>query len=252
MVHGSLTVLRRGATWPSVARGAARRALALLKARMKTQAFATFVLSGGRSGAAFLRALAALPETRRFPWSRVHVFWADERHVPQTHPESLFGMTQRLWAKRVPLPKENQHPFFGRPGNLYTDARRFDRFLKGWLKRNKFDVVLLGLGEDGHTASLFPGQKAVGGRWVIPVPRAPKSPARRLSLSWLALNRSHHVLFLLSGQEKRGAFEKCRERDRPLLPAARVRPRGGTVEWWVDRSVLAEGEITPRPGARFR
>ncbi len=199
-------------------------------------------LSGGNTPVPFFRLLAQPAYRRKLPWERIHFFWADARCVPPGHPESNYGQAYDLWLAHVPLPEENMHRVKGelKPADAASDYRQqLLDFAGERLRWPRFDFVLLGLGTDGHTASLFPGSP------VDPRPRrsvitARKSyqdrPSERISLTAEVFNSSRLVCFLVAGAEKAEALAAShRGRKDPVRwPAQRIRPPDGKVYWLVD------------------
>ena len=211
------------------------------------------VLAGGSTPRTLYRLLAT--EFReRMPWPRVHLFWGDERFVPADHPDSNRHMAEETLISRVPIPPDNVHPIpapgWGGPFSPQEAAVRYEedlrRLAEHATERRRgpgFDVMLLGVGEDGHTASLFPGDPALDEteRWVRAVPDPPPAHEHpRVTLTLPAIARAEQVLFLAAGERKRRAVRSIAIRQEAGdLPAARVRCRG-TVEWYVDRAAAAE------------
>jgi 6-phosphogluconolactonase len=197
-------------------------------------------LSGG-STPKLLYELLATPEFRdRMPWERVHLFWGDERFVPHDHADSNYRMTREAMLDHLPIPPENIHavPTDTTPAD---GAARYDRTLRVFYGRENldasrplFDVTLLGLGEDGHTASLFPGTPALDESlaWVTPVTTHVAQP--RVTLTYPAIASSGTVLFLAAGAGKRAILQRVWQGDH-ALPSARVRAVGRTL-WVVDRA----------------
>ena len=193
-------------------------------------------LAGGSTPRRLYQLLAQPPIAPRFPWDRVHWFWGDERFVPHDHPDSNYRMAYEALLSRVPVPGANVHaiPTEGlSPGQAADEyeatLRRFHR-----AGRPLFDVTLLGIGEDGHTASLFPGAPALEEerRWVVAVNGARPQP--RITLTYPALNSSRDLAFLASGAAKSAIVRRARAADR-ALPAARVLP-AGRLHWFTDRA----------------
>ena len=197
-------------------------------------------LSGG-STPKRLYELLAQPELRdRMPWPRVHLFWGDERFVPRDHPDSNYRMADQAMIAHVPIPAENIHamPVDGSPEDA---ARRYQQTLQTYYgqpgfdqQRPLFDVTLLGLGEDGHTASLFPGTAVLqeASAWVSAVVGAKPEP--RLTLTYPALASSRSVAFLIAGAGKRDMLQRVLAAD-PSLPASHVAPAGEKL-FLVDRA----------------
>ena len=178
----------------------------------------------------------------RVMWSRVQVLWGDERCVPPDHIESNYRMARETLLDRVPVPAANVHRIHGEDDPA-TAAEVYEATLRTLLR---IDLVLLGLGEDGHTASLFPGSAAVHERtrWVMAA-RASAASLWRITLTPAVINAAAEVLFLVSGGAKAGILRRVLEGPRlPLeLPAQAVAPSNGRVRWCVDAAAAAD--LTP-------
>ncbi|MGI0156208.1 MAG: 6-phosphogluconolactonase, partial [Thermoplasmata archaeon] len=196
----------------------------------------TVVISGGRTPLP-LYAHLAREYRSRFPWSRTEVFFADERCVPSRSPESNFGAAWDSFLSRVPVPRRQVHRIRGELRPPSEAATRYARLVvpvgpPGGPPGPAFDVVLLGIGPDGHTASLFPGQAAVRERTrsVVAVPRGGLAPfVPRISMTVPALSSAREVCFLVSGADKAdavGAIFRSGPRGDPRFPASCVRPPG--------------------------
>jgi 6-phosphogluconolactonase len=215
----------------------------LAAARAKEGIFAVS-LSGGSTPRRLYRILANPPYAGSFPWERTHWFWGDERFVPRDDPMSNYRMARETLLSRTPVPPGNIHPVPTEMASPDAAALTYERALKSFYGADRldparplFDVTLLGLGPDGHTASLFPGTAvlAVRDRWVASVADAAHSKAR-VTLTYPALESSSQVAFLVSGEEKRTIFAKFRRGDQSL-PAARLRPVG-PLWLFADRTVV--------------
>jgi 6-phosphogluconolactonase len=191
----------------------------------------TLALSGGGTPRRLYELLSGPPYRDVFPWNRTHLFWGDERFVPRNDQSSNYRMVREAMLSRVPIPAANIHPVPTEGLTPEAAASDYERELKSFygaerLDRGRplFDVTLLGLGPDGHTASLFPGTAVLEERerWVAAVV-GPK-PAR-ITLTYPALESSQHVAFLVAGAEKREIFSRY-QRGEHALPAARLRPIG--------------------------
>ena len=214
-------------------------------AQASDRAFAV-CLSGGSTPRRLYECLATPPIASRFPWSRVHWFWGDERFVPHDHPDSNYRMARDAFLSRVPVPDDNIHAVPTEGLSPEQAAAAYETTLKRFYgadtlapDRPLFDVTLLGIGEDGHTASLFPGQPALQEtrRWVVAVIGAKSEP--RITLTYPALDSSRDVAFVVTGKEKRDAVARAQAGDR-AIPAAGVRPVG-RLHWFTDRAAATAG-----------
>lgn len=203
----------------------------------------TVVLSSGSTP----RQLYALLKDKDMEWQRIHIFWGDERCVPPDHPDSNFLMAVETMLSHVPLPATNIHRI---PGELKIQeaAERYEKDLRQFFNDRlpRFDLVLLGLGVDGHTASLFRGSPAIREqvRWVVGVNhRRPPAPVvDRITLTPLVLNAARNVIFLVTGVEKADILKKVlRGPSQPdWLPAQVVEPAQGNVIWLMDRAAAQD------------
>jgi 6-phosphogluconolactonase len=200
-----------------------------------------WVISGGRTPVGLYARLAG-PEGRRIPWAATEVYFADERCVPPDHPDSNFRSAWESFLSRVPIPRRQVHRMRGELRPASEAAARYARSLgaaDGGTPR--FDVVLLGIGPDGHTASLFPGGPALreSHRPVVAVRRSGQPPfVPRLTLTPPALSSAREVCFLVAGSDKADALSgtfRSRARGDPRFPASLVRPATPPV-WFLDRA----------------
>jgi 6-phosphogluconolactonase len=201
-------------------------------------------LSGGSTPTALYALLASDKFRSRFPWQRVLWYWGDERFVPYDDPESNYRMAREAMLAKAPVPSENIHPI-PTDGDPEEAARRYERTLKQAYgsptldpTRPFFDITLLGLGEDGHTASLLPGDKLLDerARWVAAVLHG--RPEIRITLTYPLLESSRHVAFLVAGEGKAAALRRVQAGD-SRLPATRVHPVGELI-WFVDCAAAVE------------
>lgn len=215
-------------------------------------------LSGGSTPRALFQRLAEPPRRDEIPWARVEVFWADERCVPPDHPDSNYGMARAALLDPIGVPAERVHRVPGEAPDPAAAAAACEAEIARALGGTPggpppvLDLVLLGMGADGHTASLFPGTAALAERrrWVM-ANFVPRLAAHRITLTYPILNRAAHVLFLVAGADKaevlREALEGPPEPER--LPAQGVRPDAGELVWLVDRAAarrLAMIAASPR------
>lgn len=198
-------------------------------------------LAGGSTPADLYRTLAAEPWRDRVPWQNLHVFWGDERCVGPDHPDSNARMARETLLDHVPIPPAQVHPIDGTLPPAEA-AAEYAKVLGGV----PLDVVLLGMGGDGHTASLFPGAALPGGSEApVLATSSPFPPPDRISVSLGTINAAGRVLFLVTGGNKaRGIRRVAEQLRRPVvqktLPAARVRPAAGGARWYLDAAAAAE------------
>jgi 6-phosphogluconolactonase len=200
-------------------------------------------LSGGSTPRRLYQLLAEPPYREMMPWDRVHWFWGDERFVPPDHPDSNYRMARDALLSRAPIPAANIHRV-ETAGDPAAAARAYQQTLHAYYgtatldpARPLFDIELLGLGPDGHTASLFPGSQVLEERqrWVAEVVGI--KPETRITLTYPALESSRHTAFLVAGADKREPLAQVLTGDREL-PAGRLRPVGELV-WFVDEQARA-------------
>lgn len=198
-------------------------------------------LSGGTTPRRLYECLAEPAIASRFPWTRAHWFWGDERFVPHDHPDSNYRMARQALLSRVPVCNDNIHAVPTESLSPEQAAAAYETTLKGFYgadvlspTRPLFDVTLLGIGEDGHTASLFPGEPALHERcrWALAVIGAKSEP--RITLTYPTLDSSGDLAFLAIGEEKRAVVVRVQAEDR-TLPAANIHPVG-TLHWFTDRA----------------
>ncbi|PYU22613.1 MAG: 6-phosphogluconolactonase [Acidobacteria bacterium] len=204
-------------------------------------------LSGGSTPRDLYRLLAS-PEFRaQVDWPRLHLFWGDERAVPPESSESNYGMARRELLLRVPIPPSNVHRMEAEDPNIGRAAHNYEATLRQFLPLDdrgfpRFHLILLGLGPDGHTASLFPGSKLLRetSRWVS-TPLVPKLGTRRMTLTLPVLEAARRVVFLVAGAEKAFILHEvlCERRD-PPLPAQMVKPREGERLFLVDEAAAVK------------
>ena len=206
---------------------------------------ALVALSGGNTPLELYKLLAQPPYAAQVDWPHVHVFWGDERCVPPDDPESNYRQAQDALLARVPIPAGNVHRVQGE-AEPQEAALSYALTLKDFatppLSWPRFDLLLLGMGDDGHTASLFPGSPV-----DVKTPTAAVTaqyqgrPANRVTITPVVLNQAKRVVFLVSGQSKSQALANVLygDFDPDLLPAQRIRPVDGELVWMVDRAAAS-------------
>ena len=210
-------------------------------------------LSGGSTPKRLYETLASAEYRNRVPWARVHWFWGDERFVAPDHPQSNFAMFYQAVLRRVRVPEHNVHPVptLGHTPDEAAEAysKELQRFHgSGELRDDEplFNVVLLGLGDDGHVASLLPTSAALEERsaWATVVETGRPEP--RITLTYPALESCGDCLFLITGTAKRAIVAAVLRGEE--FPATRLKPRG-TCTWFIDQAAMPdEVNVTERPG----
>jgi 6-phosphogluconolactonase len=195
-------------------------------------------LAGGETPRTLYRSIAARFR-ESIPWSGVHLFWSDERFVPPEDAESNFRMVREPLLEGVPIPQDNVHRPETELGDPDECARRYESAVRSFSGSEppRFDWTLLGLGEDGHVASLFPGSPALeeSERLVVAIRESPKPPPVRITMTLPLINKSREIHFLVSGRGKHGILFDVLRGSENGLPARRVQPVEGSLHWWLDR-----------------
>ena len=217
----------------------------------------TVCLAGGNTPKAFYALLAAGACAVKIPWEQCHFFWGDERCVAPDHADSNYRMAREALLSKVPVPENQIYRIMAeKPPDLA--AARYEATLKAHFNSRagdfpRFHLVFLGLGEDGHTASLFPDSEAVEeqNRCVV-APYVKSLKARRLSLTLPVFNRAANVFFLVSGSSKAEILARIMqppESSKPL-PAQRIRPQNGRLVWFVDQAAARNLSLDPSLASR--
>jgi 6-phosphogluconolactonase len=195
-------------------------------------------LSGGNTPRTVYSLLAS--EHKQLPWDRIHVFFGDERHVPPDHPDSNFRMATESLLSKVPIPEKNVHRIHAEL-DAEAAAAEYDQqlvnfFHLGNLEMPRFDLIFLGIGPDGHTASLFPGSNALNetsrrvvANWVE------KFKTFRITFTFPVLNHAAEVVFLVSGADKAQILSEVLRPGVQKYPAQGVQPKNGRLLWLVDQ-----------------
>jgi 6-phosphogluconolactonase len=198
-------------------------------------------LSGGKTPKLLYESLAKPEHARNIPWSKVHIFWGDERFVPKTDPLSNFKMVKTALLDHVSIPEGNIHAVPIELGNSDLSAAAYEKDLQTFYggktlvaKKFLFDVTLLGIGGDGHTASLFPGTDILKEKtaWVKAVKGV--KPEDRITLTLPVLESSKAVAFLVTGGDKSAIMKEILG-GKSTLPAGQVRPEGH-LYWFLDQA----------------
>ena len=212
-----------------LARGAAMHLVALAQ-----RGSCTIALSGG-STPKVLYGVLAEEFREQVPWSRTHFYWSDERHVPPDHPDSNYRMAHEAMLSRVPVPESNVHRIGSENPSAQAAADEYEKIVVP-----RLDLILLGLGTDGHTASIFPGSEVLQEtRRLVAAPWVAKLNTYRITMTLPLLNNSASVLFLVSGKEKAEIVKEVLEGPKKY-PAQAVQPTNGELIWMLDKDAASQ------------
>jgi 6-phosphogluconolactonase len=224
-----------------VAQAAAARFVELGQTLIAERGRFVVALAGGSTPKRVYELLASDGYKERLDWSKVHIFFGDERCVPPDHAESNYRMANEALLSRVSLPSKNIHRMNG-VGDAVANARLYEDEIRTFFNDAawpRFDLILLGMGDDGHTASLFPGTEVLDEReaWVAGI-WVEKLGAYRITLSVPAINHAAHIVFLVTGENKAERLAEVLEAKHSpsRLPAQLIKPLDGTLWWLADRA----------------
>ena len=220
---------------------------------LRTRKIFTLALSGGTTPKSLYALLGGEGDTSfraRMPWSQVHLFWTDERPVPADHPDSNYAMVRAAMLEKLSLTKKQVHRIRTEGMNPAQAAHEHQRELKDFFGQHlmlrydvpRFDMVLLGMGADGHVAGLFPGSESLRERrLLVAAPKPTAAGQQRITLTLPVLNMAVNVLFLVTGKQKAEAVKTALHgpQDPDRCPAQAVKPSDGRVTWIVDRDAAA-------------
>jgi 6-phosphogluconolactonase len=236
-----------------VAQEAARRFETIAREAIERQGRFTVALSGGNTPRSMHNILAAEASTSQIDWSKVYIFFGDDRCVPPDNPESNYGMAWDTLLCKVPIPPENVYRMRGED-NPEKAAEAYSAELKSFFglaqaggpspeNFPRFDLIFLGMGPDGHTASLFPGTAALQERSKpVAANYVPKLGVNRLTLTAPSINRAANIIFLVAGPDKAAALHQVLEGEyQPqIYPSQLIRPSQGKLTFLVDQAAAAE------------
>jgi len=223
----------------SLFRAAADTIAASLHARLLAQQKTGFVLAGGKTPACVYGILA--DSCADIDWARVEFFWSDERCVPPDNEKSNYHLAYQHLLSRIPVPEVNLHRIEAELPDRESAALRYQDAIQSALPGPalpSFDLVLLGMGEDGHTASIFYDTAWKESRLVVPS-HAPCPPFERISMTPKLLNAAREVIFLVSGAGKASALREVLQNPFCTYPAKKIQPVPGTLVWMVDSASAA-------------
>lgn len=220
----------------------AERLLATILELQERQSAVHICLTGGMTANAMYERFAELAATSELDAAKLHLWWGDERFVPTTDPVRNSLQTVERLARTIPIHSAHIHVMAARDGR--KDSQESAAVYENELRDTAFDVALLGIGEDGHCASIFPNHPSFEPttRLAIGVEDSPKPPTERISLTFNAINRSRYVWFMTTGANKADAIRRALDED-ATIPASHAHGRTGTL-WFIDEA--AAGGLPPQ------
>ncbi|HEX5324002.1 MAG TPA: 6-phosphogluconolactonase [Capsulimonadaceae bacterium] len=239
----------RISTADDLAREAVDRIVADAQRAIAERSRFLIVLAGGSTPKRTYELLSSPQWADKIDWSKVYAFFGDERFVPPDDDRSNFGMARETLLSRVPIPESHVFPVPTDKATADDAALAYGATLREFFEEDsyppRFDLVLLGMGDDGHTASLFPGAGTLGIQdfWVVwSPPGTLPPPVDRITFTFSTLNAARHVLFLVSGEKKATALADILQGDASSIkrPAAGVQPTDGTLTWLIDDAAAKE------------
>jgi 6-phosphogluconolactonase len=243
-------------TESELSQAAARLVIAAAQGAVALNGRFLIALSGGSTPNGMFHLLSQPPHTERMPWTQTHVFWGDERLVPPDDPGSNYGQASDILLRHVPIPAANIHRVLGEAdsatavADYTTQLRQLAKPDRTW---PRFDLAIMGLGSDGHTASLFPGSIPAA-ETTDPVMAVTANydgrPAHRITLTPLVFNDARHILFMLTGANKADAVTAVvRGPQQPeKWPAQRICPHDGQITWLLDEAAAPQLGTRPLSG----
>jgi len=235
-----------------LSKNAADFIIGLINNTLKSQNFFTIALSGGNSPRLIYSLLAQKGFSSKVNWQKVFIFWGDDRYVPHTHFESNYRMAYETLLSKINIPQEN---IFRIPTEVATPedaAILYEKIMKklfikfGAIDVKKalpvFDLIILGVGRDGHTASIFPGHKAVNEqkRWVTHIKAHQRVTLHdRITITLPVINAAKNVMFIISGEGKGKIIKDILEQKKQgtVYPAAKIKPEDGQTVWFIDKNI---------------
>ena len=245
--HLGATEILVGADMDETVRIAAGQFVALVRKASADGKPVNVALSGGSTPRRLFQMLAAEPFSGLIPWQSIHFFWGDERNVPPGHPDSNYSMTRELLLSHVPVPPANIHRIPTGNGTAIEAADLYERTLREIIPQSnglpRFDYNLLGLGSNGHTASLFPHRPALHEtrRYVV-ADHVEEVDSWRVTLTAPVLNNAAQITFLVTGADKSSVVKEILEGtlDSGEMPAKLISPTNGALTWILDSAAAGE------------
>jgi 6-phosphogluconolactonase len=233
----------------AISRKAAEVIMGLMAETLNTKTHFSIALSGGSTPKSLFTLLADDVSLRtQVDWDKVHFFWGDERHIPPDHPDSNFRMANEVMLSKVEVPAENIHRVRAEEQDASKAAEEYEDELRTFFNLKpgelpRFDCVLLGMGPDGHTASLFPGTEALREQKRLVVSNwVEKFRTHRITLTAPAINNADCIIFLVSGEEKAEVLREVLEGEKntELFPSQLIKPSHGKLLWLVAQSATTK------------
>jgi len=208
----------------------------------------SLVFSGGSSPKQTYKNLSQSFYKDKIPWNKTFLFWGDERFVPEDDPQNNFKMTNDILIKKIPVPRNQIFPIStkGKPVNC---ALQYEETIKNFFKgkTSSFDLIILGLGDNGHTASLFPNTEVLNEKErLVKEVFVKELNMYRITLTAPVINKAKNILFIVFGEDKAETISKVIEGnfDSQNLPAQLIKPDDGTIRWFIDKSAASKLKIT--------
>ena len=202
-------------------------------------------LSGGKTPKPMYELLKQPQYRNQIDWTKVYIFWSDERFIPYTDPESNYGLAKISLLDALPIPPENVFSIKTEKISAEESSDKYSQLITDLLGSSPcFDLILLGIGPDGHTASLFPNTEELrnpSGKLVVAVCNSPKPPTNRISFTWKLINNSKNIIFSVAGKDKVDAIQKILKGpyDPVRFPAQGVKPTKGNLIWLLDQQAAS-------------
>jgi len=202
----------------------------------------TAALSGGSTPELAYKILAAKEQSQQLDWSKTHLFWGDERCFPPENPESNYGMANEVLLKHLPIPDTNIHRMEGENDPHQAAVSYQETLKKVFGNTPKFDLIYLGMGTDGHTASLFPGPLNFqeNESWAAAI-FIEKFQSWRLTLTPAVINQAQNIIFIISGANKADTLKQVLEGEHQpeVYPSQLIRPSNGNLTWYIDKAAAS-------------
>lgn len=208
----------------------------------------TVALSGGKTPLPFYKSLVSYG--KGLPWNKTHIFLVDERFVPHDDPDSNFGMINKTLFSKIDIPAVNIHPIYT-DGTANDATEKYEEDIRNFFELKaglipQFDLIILGIGEDGHTASLFPNHEALSERWRLACAVSyPGAKYKRITLSLPVINNAKTIVYLATGSNKAPIINEIIEKRNTNLPVVLVKPNDGELYYLMDK--YAASKINYRP-----